>query len=413
MALGIATSPQAQTAAKAGLESSQIDKKLRRLCGLFVFVNNSKIYLIHQTAREFLIMKSCSISANSLYSWTLTGTEDQMAVICLRYLLMEVLEHDDDDQYSKIRDFLDYSALYWPDHKRKMNRTQDQEATGQVRQMYDMSRKRFSLWFPIFWKAIETYGAPPSMTALHLASLNGHEREVEFLLSFGGNGINSAGGTGTYPVISASLNGYEKVVQLLLERGAEVNAQDEQYGNALQAASLEGHDKIVQLLLEEGATVNTQSVEYWKTLRDASSRGHNKVVQLLLEKGAEVNTEGRHFGYALLAACLRGHDTIVQLLLEKGAEVNAQDEQYGNALQAASYGGHDKVVRLLLEKGASINAQGGQYGNALQAASSGGHNKIVQLLLEKGAEVNAPGGEYVNALQAASLGGQAKIVEIV
>ena len=97
MALGIATSPQAQTAAKAGLESSQMEKKLRRLCGLFVFINNSKIYLVHQTAREFLIKKGSSNSVNYLYSWTLTDTEDQMAVICLRYLLMEDLEHDDDD----------------------------------------------------------------------------------------------------------------------------------------------------------------------------------------------------------------------------------------------------------------------------------------------------------------------------
>lgn len=112
MALGIAISPQYRTAAEAGLESSQIEKKLRRLCGLFVFINNSKIYLIHQTAREFLVKKSGSNSVNYLYSWTLTDTEDQMAVICLRYLLMEDLEHGDEDSCSKIRSFLDYSALY-------------------------------------------------------------------------------------------------------------------------------------------------------------------------------------------------------------------------------------------------------------------------------------------------------------
>lgn len=75
------------------------------------------------------------------------------------------------------------------------------------------------------------------MTALHLASFNGHEREVEYLLSPGGKDINSTDSTGSYPVILASMNGYEKVVQLLLEKGAEVNAQGGEYGNALQAAS--------------------------------------------------------------------------------------------------------------------------------------------------------------------------------
>lgn len=35
-----------------------------------------------------------------------------MAVICLRYLLMEDVEHDDEDLDSIIRSFLDYSAVY-------------------------------------------------------------------------------------------------------------------------------------------------------------------------------------------------------------------------------------------------------------------------------------------------------------
>jgi hypothetical protein len=111
IALGIADSPHSQTAAKAGLESSQIGRKLRRLCGLFVFINNSKIFLIHQTAKEFLLKRSSSPNVEYLYSWTLTDTEYQMAAICLRYLLMEDLE-DDEDSCSKIRSFLDYSAVY-------------------------------------------------------------------------------------------------------------------------------------------------------------------------------------------------------------------------------------------------------------------------------------------------------------
>ncbi|CAI7597208.1 unnamed protein product [Penicillium pancosmium] len=336
MALGIATSPQVQTAAKAGLESSQIDIKLRRLCGLFIFINNSKIYLIHQTAREFLVKKSSSNSVNYLYSWSLTDTEDQMAVICLRYLLMKDLEHKDSS--SNIRSFLAYSAVYWPDHKRKMSLAQDQEATIQVRQMYDMSRNGFSLWFPIFWKSIETHRDPPLMTALHLASFNGHEREVEFLLSLGGTDINSTDSTGTYPIISASWNGHVKVVQLLLEKEAEVNAQGGIYRNALQAASLEGYDKIVQLLLEKGADVNTQGGRYRNALQAASYGGHDRIVQLLLEKEADVNAQGGFYGNALQVASYRGHEKIVQLLLEKEAEVNAQGGHLGNALQAAPFG---------------------------------------------------------------------------
>ena len=48
-------------------------------------------------------------------------------------------------------------------------------------------------------------------------------------------------------------DGHEAVVRLLLEKGADVNAQGGQYGNALQAASYRGHEAVVRLLLKSGA----------------------------------------------------------------------------------------------------------------------------------------------------------------
>jgi ankyrin repeat protein len=42
-------------------------------------------------------------------------------------------------------------------------------------------------------------------------------------------------------------------VRLLLDKGADVNAQGGEYGNALQAASLEGHEAVVKLLQAAGA----------------------------------------------------------------------------------------------------------------------------------------------------------------
>ena len=40
---------------------------------------------------------------------------------------------------------------------------------------------------------------------------------------------------------------------MMLKKGADVNAQGGEYGNALQAASVRGHDQVVQMLLEKGA----------------------------------------------------------------------------------------------------------------------------------------------------------------
>ena len=52
-------------------------------------------------------------------------------------------------------------------------------------------------------------------------------------------------------------------MKLLLDRGANVNAQGGQHGNALQAASYGGHEKVVELLLDKGADVNAQGGAYY------------------------------------------------------------------------------------------------------------------------------------------------------
>ncbi|CAI7613127.1 unnamed protein product [Penicillium viridicatum] len=380
IALGIATISDPQTIRQAELDPVQLEEKLRQLCGLFVFTNNSKIYPIHQTAREFLIEKKNSSYPNSAYWNSLTHAEDQMAEICLRYLLMEDLEYDIDRSASLTGCFLEYSAAHWPDHVRNMALTSIQKETDRVHRLYDISGKPFLMWFPIFWKAVRPYQNTPVMTALHLAAFNGHEQEVHAILSVDESDVNRPDGTESYPVMWASLNGHDRIVELLLERGADVNVRGGDYGNALQAACFGGHDKIAQKLLERGADVNAQDGYYGNALQVSCDRGHDKVAQMLLEQGADVNAQGGEYGNALQAACDRGDNKITQMLLERGADINAQGGEYGNALQAASSGGHDRIAQMLLARGADVNAQARRYGNALQAARRGAYHHIVKLL---------------------------------
>jgi len=148
-------------------------------------------------------------------------------------------------------------------------------------------------------------------------------------------------------------------------QGVDMTRSLEDVASPLYYASLACLIWPARLLLEKGADVNAQGGEYGNALQAALVEGHVAVVRLLLEKGADVNAQGGEYGNALQAASNAGHEAVVRLLLEKGADVNAQGGEYGNALQAASNGGHEAVVRLLLEKGADVNAQGGEYGNAL------------------------------------------------
>lgn len=229
-----------------------------------------------------------------------------------------------------------------------------------------------------------------------------------------GADVNAQGGDYGNALQAASFQGYEEVVQILLNKGADVNAHGGFYGNSLYAASSRGHEKVVQMLLDKGADVNAEGGWYGNALQAASAEGHEKVVQMLLDKGAELDTRGSLYGNTLEAAFGRGHEPTAQLLLERQADMNTQiGGPYGNALQAAAQAGRPNIVCQLLDRGAHVNTQGGRYGCALQAAAISGNKTTVQMLLDKGACVKQRGGIYGTALQAAARGGHDSIVELL
>jgi ankyrin repeat protein len=58
------------------------------------------------------------------------------------------------------------------------------------------------------------------------------------------------------PLLLAVEKGHKQVVKLLLDKGADVNAQGREYGNALCVASYGGNAAVVKMLLDKGAYVN-------------------------------------------------------------------------------------------------------------------------------------------------------------
>ena len=296
---------------------SEFESIVQDICGLFVSVHDGKLYLIHQTAKEFLLGSSGSHSTH-LGKWQgcfdITQAHGTVSKVCLHYLNFDDLSSASGEP----RRLFDYAANNWPDHytlqscelARKSRRAAQSlcnraASEGQWLNFYGPTNRLF-------------FGELPQCTSLAIASY------LELVY----------------------------VIEDCLTEGAEVNAQDALFGNALQAASLGGHYQVVQLLLENGANINTQGGRFNNALYAASVHGHSQVVQLLLEKGADINTQSGRFGNALYEASVHGYYQVVQLLLEKGADINTQSGRFGNALYEASGQGHYQVVKLLLENGA-------------------------------------------------------------
>lgn len=443
-------------------------RRIRNTCGLFLRVSEAKVYLIHQTAKEFLVKqesKTLCVDRNEWRnSFVLRHCDYMLAQLCVRYLSFTnfesspfvdyVMSRYRQSQDQKLLDwltsryqFLEYCATQWGAHVRRLQlRSEDDEVVSLSLSLCDTQSQRGELWSTVYkiHEKLE-FGPMTNHTSIRIACLIGIERVVSLLLDRGtdinkeirdvenplqiasaagheavvqvllerGANVNASGGNQGDALQLASEYGHEKISKLLLERGAKVNAPGEQKGTALMMASRRGHVETARLLLRYRATINMSSGEYHNALHAALAGGHEATVRLLLEEGGDVEEQAGGDGSPLQVASILGHYEIVELLLSKGANVNAQGGDYGNALLAASYSGGKKIVELLLSKGANVNAQSGNYGTALQAASYRGWEKIINLLLSKGADVNAQSGRYGTALQAASHSGQEEIVELL
>ncbi|WP_369409593.1 ankyrin repeat domain-containing protein [Wolbachia endosymbiont of Tribolium confusum] len=128
------------------------------------------------------------------------------------------------------------------------------------------------------------------ITALYLASQNGHTEIVELLISTKNADVNIVDKKNNVtPLYLAAQSGHEAVVKLLLDNGAKVNGCDTSM-NPLCIAIDNGHKKIVELLLSiEGINVNIGDKIGNTTLHIAAMKGNEKMARLLLEKDADPN----------------------------------------------------------------------------------------------------------------------------
>ncbi|TEY39703.1 hypothetical protein BOTCAL_0453g00070 [Botryotinia calthae] len=376
---------------------------LRNWCGLFISIHQSKVYFLHQTAREFLLSELSSpvTTQTKGLSWqgsiSIQGSHSVLATSCIRYLEFfnyetVVLPAKDENNYPhKNSDvFLDYSAKNWADHFREARTRRDEEIVHSVLQICGPDSKSCLVWVNIYWSN-EYSEHIQCFPAIIIASHFGLEEIVKMLLEKGADIESKDSNYNQTPLSWAAKNGHdevvklllEKVVKLLLEKGADIESKDSEYNQTpLSWATRNRHNIIMKLLLEKGADIESKDSKYNQTpLSWAARNGQDKVVKLLLEKGADIESKDSKYNQTPLSwAAKNGHDTIVKLILEKGADIESKDSNGQTPLLWAAKNGQDKVVKLLLEKGADIESKDSNGRTPLLWATENEHDTIVKLL---------------------------------
>ena len=409
MSLALALRENHQSYGDLDLKSEdRFRENIRDLCGLFVTIRDTRIYLLHQTAKEFLVQNNLENHSKSVHrdlKWknSLIPQESHRILleICIWHLLFtEFEEHpfNANEVLSRYVDsyvFLDYSAKHWTIHFRESHVKVDEVIQSLLR-ICDVGSSRCLTWFRIYWMSTHA-DFPENFTNLMIASYFGLGSVVKLLLQMNGVDLNSKDGKNERSALSwAAGNGFDVTVKLLVKgtwsylsfrKGAEVDSVDRYGRTPLSYAAWNGHVDIVKLLLKAGARVDSTDEIGGVPLSYAICNGHEAVVKLLLKSGTQVDSKDNIGKILLLSAAEKGHDTVVKLLLEKGAELEIKSDYYGQmSLSRAAEKGHTAVVRLLLESGAELETK--SFGRTpLLWAANEGHEMVVSLLLEKGAKM--------------------------
>ncbi|PYI00655.1 purine and uridine phosphorylase [Aspergillus sclerotiicarbonarius CBS 121057] len=241
---------------------------VREMCGLFITIVDSRIYLLHQTAREFLVYKEGEGLPNLDLKWKASLNPDNsewlLAEACVRFLYSTDPRMASKDRVALISEFnrspfLRYSATNWSSHVLLSGIEDDATVLSQI---VDILRRGggFCLWFNDDAASLLTF--TPS-TPLMRASWLGLRSAVKTLLQDPDIDLNYRSMRERSALSLAAQYGNATVVELLLERsrrralfprstqGIDVNEEDDIGMSPLAHAAYNGNESIVGLLLNK------------------------------------------------------------------------------------------------------------------------------------------------------------------
>ena len=403
---------------------------IRDCCGLLVIRVDDRLYLLHQTVREFLVATSLDINNENRkaqdtpdsgtiaphsyiwkYSIDLTDANSVLAVACISYLY---------SNFSKTDDSLrNYSSIYWVDHYRQSGQSCQAVVANMIRDICLPSEPRAK------WTEIHNRhnSIPVTGSLLCLASALGLDSAVEeFLHEQNLTGIDLKAEVDSKdnrysqtPLLWAAENGHEAIVKLLLASEAEVDSKDYISRTPLSRAAGNGLEAVVKLLLASKAEVDSKDDKYNQTpLSWAAENGHETIVKLLLASEAEVDSKDYISRTPLSWAAGNGHEAVVKLLLASKAKVDSKDNRYSRTpLLWAAKNGHEAIVKLLLASKANVDSKDYNRRTPLSLAAMKGHEAIVKLLLASKAEINSRDNSGQTPLLLAAENGYEAVIKLL
>ncbi|RYP53890.1 hypothetical protein DL768_001202 [Monosporascus sp. mg162] len=220
------------------------------------------------------------------------------------------------------------------------------------------------------------------------AAANGRLAVLKLLVEKGAQ-IEARNENGSTPLISVAARGYEAMARLLIEKGAQIETRNKYGLTPLICAADQGHEAVARLLIEKGAQIEARREDANTPLFWAADQGHEAVARLLIEKGAQIEARGKDGSTPLIFAADQGYEAVARLLIENGAQIEARNKDGWTPLIFAADQGYEALARLLIEKGAQIESRSKNGNTPLIIVAQKGHEAVARLLLKEGAQIEA------------------------
>lgn len=406
---------------------------VRDLCGLFVHVRDSKIYLIHQTAKEFLLKSDEEpedhfTGASWQHSFDMRSCYNTIVDVCVVYLTFSDIEQNPllpagrrwdalmelTLQYLKTKPFLEYAANYWYQHYAFID--VDSDRFEKILRICNPSTRGFQTWFQVTWSfTVSKTCHPKGFNAIIIAAYFGWTGLLDPLVEKGFK-IDHTDYHGRNALRWALQRGHETtachIIALMATLGDGVDVT-----TALQMASLLGHASVVQFLVQNFEVYgDTTASDGLTAFERAARHGHRAVFQALLIAEPALLPTSTISGVmetALYRAAANGHTDMVRHVLSRELRTEATSVNGDTALYRCVAQGHTAIALLLLQSGADPNilaasqreAEAQLLGEApLYRAVYDNNKSLVVLLLEYGALVDAKNRNSETALYRATYG---------